>query len=189
MCRCLTSRVLIARLRRRYPGPQSPPCSSDTQSTQGDTCVLRPPGTTNKTGWSSKHSHNSKQREIICGRWGCCSVLLWFSRQRWVSYAACCGLPSSCCEWWHNRNTCFTLTLSGICYDVTSLYRSEPLVSLTFSLWTLWNPLPVCHVHSLSLTLPKPFPFLNFTLPIHLAFSFSLMQDEIMCQPFSKQVI
>lgn len=43
LCRGLTSRVSIARPKRTYPCPQSPPCTSDTQSTRGDTCVLQPP--------------------------------------------------------------------------------------------------------------------------------------------------
>lgn len=43
----LTSRVWIFSLRHRYPCLQSPPCSSNTQNTRGDTCVLRRPGTEN----------------------------------------------------------------------------------------------------------------------------------------------
>lgn len=182
--RWLTSRVLIAPLRHRYPCPQSPPCTSDTQSTQGDTCVLQPPGTKNKPA----NLHSAKQKEVIWWQWGCRPAVLCFAGQRWLCCAACCFLPSSRCELWHSRNTCLPLSLSGICYDVTSLCRSEPLVSLTFSFST------ICHVLSLSLTLPAHCWLISLS-PIchtHISFGFllvSLMQDEIMCLSFSKHVI
>lgn len=88
MHRCLTSRVSTARLKRRYPCPQSPPCSSDTQSTQGDTCVLRPPGTTNKI-LSSKRSSDPKRGEVMCWCLSCCLVPQCDSCRWWVCSAAC----------------------------------------------------------------------------------------------------
>lgn len=75
------------------------------------------------------------------------------------------------CERWHTRNTCFTLTLSGIWNDVN--LPLQPLVWLMFSLWTLWNQLTVCRVLSLSLTLTGPFPFLTFELCSHFIWLFT----------------
>lgn len=73
-----------------------------------------------------------------------------------------CRRPSSCCD---TVVTPASLTLSGICYDVTSFSTGlSHLVSLTSSLWTLWNQLAARHSLSLPSTMTDPFPFLKFVL-------------------------
>lgn len=67
-------------------------------------------------------------------RRACCLVLLCFGGELRVVFCP----PPSHRERWHSRNTCFTLSLSGICYDIT-LWGSDTLVLLAFSLSMVWN--------------------------------------------------
>lgn len=64
----LTSRVLTAQLKHRYLCLQSPPCSSNTQNTQGGTCALQPPGNKNKLDnlpFSQKKKKVSRDQEAV----------------------------------------------------------------------------------------------------------------------------
>lgn len=119
-----------------YPCPRSPPCTSDRRSTPGDTCVHRPPGTTNEPA-----DHRRKQKWCV-DRLRRCSAVLSSAERVVLSYF----VPSSRSEQWHSGNTCFTPSLSGIGYDVTVLCRSEPMLWLL----TLWNQLTLHHSLSLS---------------------------------------
>lgn len=107
------------------------------------------------------------------------------------SEVSVCRRPSSCCD---TVVTPASLTLSGICYDVTSFLQ-------VWATWSRWRPRcepsetssqPVIRFHSHQQWLTR-FPFWNlcYTHSSLLTTSLTLMQDEIMCimLPFSRQVI
>lgn len=132
----LTSRVWTSRLRRKYLCPQWPPCSSGTQNTQGGTCVLRRPATRSKPADPLRR----REKKSICRDPMLsiinilCSVLPW---------------PLLHSERWHSGNTCFTLSLSGICSDVI-LGRSEPFVA---PLLSSFSPSLTLAAHDLPISL------------------------------------
>lgn len=111
----LTSRVLTARLKRRYLCLQSPPCSSNTQNTQGGTCVLQPPGNKNKPDtlpFSQEKKKVSRDREAV-------SVLSCVMDGSVVCFPALsCALSSDT-----EATPASLSSLSGIFYDVS--FRSE----------------------------------------------------------------
>ena len=157
LCRWLTSRVLIAPLRHRYPCPQLPPCTSDTQSTQGDTCGLRPPVTTNKPA----NLHSAKRRMLPVRLLSCCAVL-------------CCA-----------ERCFFALLPMRAVTQSKHLLRSQPVWNLLWyhlalQVWAtrLTDVLALNNLScALSLTPPAHcwFPFLRFvTLTHHLAFYLSM---------------
>ena len=164
LCRLLTSRVSIAPLRRRCPGLQSPPCTSNKQSTRGDTCVLRPPGNTNKLIWT----------DVLPVRLlSCCSVLC--SSETSV---LCCVLvffpPPTV-----SGDTAATPALLSVCLE-------SAMMSPLLDVFTLTNQ--SC-ASSLIYISRFPRSAICHTRLSSGFFPLLLMQDEIICPGSSEQVI
>lgn len=114
----LTSTVWIVPPGRTYPGLQSPPCSSNTRSTRGGTCALRPPGNPNADRLTFKPFTPADRLGPEAAVWLCCALRLRDARPAVASHcvtATTPALPAHCLE-------------SAVMSPVSS--GLEPLVSL-----------------------------------------------------------